>query len=109
MQVKKEKLRAPVFGHDGRRARNFLGRPVQSTVENITLIRTKNKLAPKQWIKVTATIKPATFTEKAVVETKLYHLPFMEAVEKAQALWPNIPKSYTTLSFKPVDEPKKGE
>jgi len=107
MQVKKEKLRAPVFGHDGRRARNFLGRPVQTTVENITLIKTKNKLAPKQWIKATATIRPATFTEKAVIETELYHLPFMEAVEKAQERWPNIPKSYTTLAVGPTDDSEK--
>ncbi len=75
----------------------------------VQIVRTPNPMAKKQWIKVTATIKRATFTEKAVVETELYYLPFMEAVQKAQVRWPGIPKSYSTLSCKPVDEPKKGE
>jgi len=63
----------------------------------VQIQKTPNPLQRKQWIKATVTLKPATFTEKAVVETELFFMPFMEAVQKAQTRWPNKPISYQTL------------
>lgn len=68
----------------------FHGQVVQRVPE-------KNPLQKKQWVKVVAIIKPATFTQKAVIETELYFLPFMEAAQKAEARWPGKRLSYTTL------------
>ncbi len=65
--------------------------------ETVTLVRAHNPIQKKQWVKATATLKPATFTEKAVIETELFYLPFMEAIQKAQARWPGKAVSYQTL------------
>lgn len=75
--------------------------------QNVQHVPEKNVTQKRQWVKAVATIKPATFTQKAVVETELYYLPFMEAVQKAQLRWPNVKSiSYQTL---PVTAAQKTE
>ncbi len=82
---------------------------IRGEQHHVQIVRSPNPMARKQWVKATATVKPATFTQKAVVETELLFLPFMEAIQKAQARWPGKPVSYTTLSCRPADEPEKKE
>lgn len=64
----------------------------------VEIQRTKNPFQKKQWVKAVATIEPATFTKKAVIESELFYMPFMEAITKAQEKWPGRRISYTTLS-----------
>lgn len=77
-------------------SRGLKGKPSVQTVVQIE--RTKNPAQKKQWIKAIAIIKRATFTQKAVIETEIYFLPFMEAVMKFQEKWPNAERSYQALA-----------
>lgn len=73
----------------------------------VQIQRAKNPFQKKQWVKAVATVKAATFTEKAVVETELFFLPFTEVIQKAQARWPGIEISYQTLSVTAAQKPKE--
>lgn len=68
---------------------------------------TPNPFQKKQCVIATCVVKAATFTEKAVVETEIFNLPFMEAIRAAQARWPGKPISYRTLA--PLEGAAKGE
>lgn len=80
-----------------RRVSNKLADRMRGRDVVVEIRRTKNPIQRKQWIRAVATIEPATFTKRAVTQTELFYMPFMEAVEKAQARWPGKRISYTTL------------
>ena len=83
---------------------NKLQDRVRGNHKGVKLVVAKNPFQKIQTIKATITVKPATFTEKAVKEVHVFHGSFMEVISKVQSRWPKKQVSYQTIAW---TEPKE--
>lgn len=69
--------------------------------QQITRTPEKNPLCKKQWVRVTITLEPPTFTKKAVMKVEMHYDDFLAVVAKIQQKYPGKVPYYKTLDFCP--------